>query len=131
MNARILSENGRSVPGLPKGLFPIKMIKSFFVGLRLLILAGSVVKTSPAASNGFCALTVDLLAENGAPSRLTPVRLIDPSGKTVFDQQVDGPVVRICDFGFGPHKLAVGYGFCYPVTISNLDFAWADRLNSQ
>ncbi len=73
-----------------------------------------------AAAAEFCALTVDIIGTDGHPARLTPVRLIDPSGKTVFDKEVEGSSVKICDFGFGPHTLMVGYRHCYPVSIPNL-----------
>lgn len=91
-----------------------------FMRLSLLVLAATVAKPSAVAAKDFCALTVGLLDSRGAPAKLTPVQLIDPSGKIVFDEQIEGPTARICDFGFGPHSLVVGYGFCYPVTISNL-----------
>src|SRR5260370_549074 len=81
------------------------------------------------AAEGFCGLSVGLLSSDGSPARLTPVRLVDPSGKTVYDEQVEGPTFQICDFGFGPHTLIIGYGFCYPVTISGLP-EWSKYSNS-
>ena len=90
------------------------------VRLSPLMLAATVVTISAAATKAFCALTLDVLDSGGAPAKLTPVKLIDSSGAIVFDQQVEGSTVRICDFGFGPHRLVVGYGRCYPATISNL-----------
>ena len=91
-----------------------------FVRLSLLVMAATLTEPSAVGVKDFCALTVELADSQGAPAKLTPVRLIDSSGKTVFDEQIEGPTVRICDFGFGLHRLVAGYGFCYPVTISNL-----------
>lgn len=88
---------------------------------RLLLIALIVGLLTPLASaEEFCALTADLQYQDGRPARLTPVRLTDPAGKVVFDGPAVDSQVRICDFGFGPHKLEVGYTFCYPVAISGL-----------
>ncbi len=94
-------------------------------GRLMLLLASmaSAVMTALAASppaGEFCALSVEIHDQKDQPARLTPVQLVDPSGRTVFDEQVEGSTVRICDFGFGPHQLRVGYSFCYPITISGL-----------
>ena len=72
------------------------------------------------AAEKFCALTVELLDRDGAPAKLTPVQLIGPSGEIVFNDQVSGSKLRICDFGFGLHKLVVGPSYCHPITISGL-----------
>ena len=96
------------------------MASFVFVRLSLLVMAATLTEPSAVAAKDFCALTVELVDSHGAPAKLTPVRLIDSSGRTVFDEQIEGPTVRICDFGFGLHRLVAGYGFCYPVTISNL-----------
>jgi len=68
----------------------------------------------------FCALTVDILDSTGGPARLTHVQLVDPAGKVVFQDQVAGSTLRICDFGFGEHKLVVGNPLCYPNTVGGL-----------
>ena len=81
---------------------------------------GLCIFSGTAAAGEFCALSVSISTHDGRPARLTPVLLMDSSGKRVFDEQADGSELRICDFGFGPHKLVIGYGFCYPVTISNI-----------
>jgi hypothetical protein len=73
-----------------------------------------------AVAEEFCALSVDVLFHDGSRARLQPVQLIDSSGKVVFDQETEDSQLHICDFGFGPHKLVVGYGFCYQTTISGL-----------
>src|SRR5258707_913557 len=85
-----------------------------FSRFMLLFLLGASIRV--AAAEDFCALSVDLVFHDGTPAKLQPVRLLDPAGNTVFDQQPGDSTVRICDFGFGPHKLVVGYKFCYPVT---------------
>jgi hypothetical protein len=90
---------------------------------RLLMLSAIIAGprlTAASSATDFCALTVDFMDHQGRPARLTPVQLMDPSGKVVFDKQVEGPSMRICDFGFGAHQLLVGYSFCYPVRISGL-----------
>jgi hypothetical protein len=92
---------------------------NIFVRLALLMFSATLVEHSVAAKE-FCALSVELLDSEGAPAKLTPVQLINSSGEIVFDQQVSGSMLHICDFGLGRHKLVVGYGFCYPITISNL-----------
>jgi hypothetical protein len=76
----------------------------------------------------YCALSVELQSSDGSPARLTPVRLLDPSGKAVFDEQVDGSTFEICDFGFGEHTLIVGYKFCHPTTISKLQLRFDDPI---
>ena len=89
--------------------FPLTYLARLAVGLCIF--------SGTAAAGEFCALSVSISTHDGRPARLTPVLLMDSSGKRVFDEQADGSELRICDFGFGPHKLVIGYGFCYPVTI--------------
>lgn len=68
----------------------------------------------------FCALTVDLVGADGSPARLTFTRFIAPDGTVILEQVVEGPTLRICDFGFGEHKLVLGSGNCYPITFEGL-----------
>lgn len=89
-------------------------------GVVLIVIAGCYV-SGAAFAEDFCALSVEVQFHDGSPARLTPVRLVDPSGKVVFDEQAEKSTFRICDFGFGPHSLVVGYGFCYPTTVSGLE----------
>jgi len=96
---------------------------------RLLTIVAVFAFTASLRAEAFCALRVRIISSDGTPARLTPVRLIDPVGKVVFDQQVENSELSICDFGFGPHKLAVGYGFCYPTTISGIELRMGHTIN--
>jgi hypothetical protein len=51
---------------------------------------------------------------------MTFARFIAPDGSVVLDKIVEGPTLRICDFGFGEHKLVLGSGNCYPLTFEGL-----------
>jgi hypothetical protein len=86
-----------------------------------IFLAMAIALSFPHLSSGatFCALTVHVLSES-KPANVSKVRLFDMSGKVVFDEEVKGADVRICDFGFGPHKLVVGWDHCSPTTVSDL-----------
>ncbi len=55
----------------------------------------------------FCALTVDIVSPDGSPALMTFARFIAPDGRVVLDKIVEGPTLRICDFGFGEHKLVL------------------------
>jgi hypothetical protein len=67
----------------------------------------------------FCALTLNIVDSDGLPIRRTWVQLLDESGAGPYTM-MEGPTLRICDFGFGPHTLRVGTNECLPITISNL-----------
>lgn len=68
----------------------------------------------------FCALTVSVTEPDGKPIRSTMVELIDPAGSVVRREMMVGPVLKICDFGFGPHTLRIGTNECLPTAVSNL-----------
>lgn len=91
---------------------------------RWVCLAVMFLGLSTAKGESFCALTVNVRFPDGRSARLQPVQLVDPQGKTVFDGRTDeaGSPVPICDFGFGDHRLVVGYGFCYRTTIDGVRF---------
>jgi hypothetical protein len=86
-----------------------------FSSVVLIIMLGQRAKAVD-----FCALTVDIQDSTGGPAKLTHVQLVDPTGKVVFQDQVEGSTLRICDFGFGEHKLVVGNPRCYPNTVSGI-----------
>jgi hypothetical protein len=85
-----------------------------------LIATAACFFTANASAAEFCALSIRIITPEGRPARLTPVKLLDPSGKVIFDEQVETSEVQICDFGFGAHTLVVGYRYCHPVSISGL-----------
>jgi len=89
--------------------------------MRILFTLVLLVLAAPKAyCADFCALTVDILKADGSPANLTPMKFIDPAGKVISDETVEGPVLRICDFGFGRYKLVLGFEHCYPVAFENL-----------
>jgi hypothetical protein len=102
-------------------VFSPRLRRNRCIATRLLLWSiAALLSVASAKSEVFCALTVQVLFQDGSPARLQPARLTDPSGKIVFDEQIENSSFSICDFGIGAHKLTVGYGFCYPVTISGI-----------
>lgn len=73
-----------------------------------------------AGAQEFCAVTLSVSGSDGAPITSTWIELVDPAGKVVRREMINGPTARICDFGFGPHTLRVGVNECLPVAVSNL-----------
>jgi len=93
------------------------------------LLAAFCCATLSLPAQEFCAMTVDILQSDGTPARLIPVKLINAAGKAVFDERLERSPLRICDFGFGPHQLEVGYGFCYRTTISNIKLEYGEPIH--
>jgi len=76
---------------------------------------------SPLASaEDFCAVTLHVAGVDGVPVTSTWIALEDANGKTIRKEMTEGPIIKICDFGFGAHTLRVGTNKCLPVAISNL-----------
>lgn len=91
-----------------------------FGNIALILIFALGGKVSLLKAQDYCALIVDLQSANGSPAKSVPVRLYDPQGKLVLDELSSGPRVRVCDFGFGPHSLQIGYNHCFPTTFPNL-----------
>lgn len=106
------------VIGLGKGS-PIRLLTS---------LLASCLCCTYAQTKEFCALSVELVPVRGTQLRHIPVRLLDQSGKAVFDEQVNNPAFRICDFGFGPHTLVVGSSNCHPMEIHGLRLRFGEPI---
>jgi hypothetical protein len=87
------------------------------IALSLCCIACSCVCAEAAET---CAVTARIESKDGRPNNMTWIELVDGSGKVVLNQLVDGPVLRICDFGFGPHTLRVGTNECLPISVENL-----------
>lgn len=68
----------------------------------------------------FCALTVVIVDYDGIPVKRTWAELTDQHGAVQVRTLTEGPILQICDFGFGPHTLRVGTNECLPVAVSNL-----------
>lgn len=66
-----------------------------------------------------CALTVNIVDAEGEPIHSTWAELIGPSGR-VEVSKMTGPILRICDFGFGRHTLRIGTNACFPTVIEGL-----------
>ena len=76
-----------------------------------------------------CALTLQLFSYDGRPASNAWVELRDSEDKVVLRTLMEGPTLRICDFGFGPHSLRVGASWGLPVTVSNLRLLLKAPLN--
>lgn len=98
--------------------------------LLALIALGILLHTPfVARAEDFCAVTAEVFAADGRPNNMTWIQLDDPSGKPVRKELVRGPIVRICDFGFGPHTLRIGINECLSVSISNLRVVFGSPLH--
>ncbi len=96
-------------------LFPIS-----FLRLGAALLLGICLQLSSARAGDFCAVTLNVTGPHGEPITSTWIELVDPSGRVVRREMMQGSEHRICDFGFGPHTLRVGTNECLPVAVSNL-----------
>jgi hypothetical protein len=96
-------------------------MKAKFKVLSRLLLLGllAIMLRSEVSAQDFCAVTATISDSAGRPIYRTWVQLEDSEGRVVFRTQ-SGPLLEICDFGFGPHTLRVGTNTCLPVAISNL-----------
>jgi len=103
---------------LKAGSVPFTVIQGFAVPLLAVVFA--LVGPVTARADDFCALTLRVTGPMGEPSRSTWIELDDASGRVVWRDAMQGPDLKICDFGFGPHTLRVGTNECLPVAISNL-----------
>ena len=92
------------------------MLRGLFVFV-VVVLASTV---NNAQAEPFCAIQLHVELSDGLPFRSTWIELVDSSGNTELRQEMVGPDLRICDFGFGVHTLRVGVNECFPVAISNL-----------
>jgi hypothetical protein len=92
-----------------------KLTSSALLG-HVFLLAGI---SSTALAQDFCAVTVHIQGPDRKPITSTWFELRDPSEKVVRKAKT-GPNLRLCDFGFGPHRLTVGANECLPITISDL-----------
>ncbi len=90
------------------------------LGVLLVTAIWLMLSSSSAAAEEFCAVTLNVLDSGGAPISSTWIELVNSEGLVVRKEEMIGPTIRICDFGFGPHTLRVGTNECLPMAISNL-----------
>jgi hypothetical protein len=103
--------------------------KMYSVVYRLALLSLLPLVTALHAQTGtFCAVTVEVTGPDNLPIQSTWMELLGPDGKVEARNQMDGPIYRLCDFGFGQHSLRVGANECFPVTISNLRVRFGDPI---
>jgi hypothetical protein len=93
-----------------------------FHAFTIILLSGLCLQLGSrrALAEDFCAVTLKVTGAKGEPIRSTWIELVDPSGRIVRREMMEGSEHKICDFGFGPHTLRVGTNECLPVAVSNL-----------
>src|SRR5690242_8321407 len=69
-----------------------------------------------------CAVTVNVRLANGLPIQSILVDILDAEHRIEYTKQVQGPVIKVCDLGFGKHQLRIGSNECHPVVLENIEF---------
>jgi hypothetical protein len=95
-------------PGKNIGNTPVSVLGAFNqdYGVSLdatQLLALTILCSAMSFAETFCALTLNLQKSDGEPRSRTWVHLIDPAGRVEKQELVQGPSLRICDFGFGAY----------------------------
>lgn len=97
---------------------------------RSRLVLGLLAFTCGVRAEDFCAVRVHVESEDGRTLAQVPVTLWDPSGIRILSTVTDSSgEARICDFGFGPHRIQVGETTCHPVLIRNIWIYFPDPLD--
>lgn len=67
----------------------------------------------------FCAVTLFVSSPDGKPA-VVRVHMLDRSGNVELNTFSEIQGLKICDFGFGPHRIVISPDSCFPTTVSNL-----------
>lgn len=97
--------------------------------LKMVVAAVCGLGLFPLSAETFCAVSVKVVNASGGSIASSWIELVDPQGRIVRRENIQGETFKICDFGFGPHTLRIGTNECLPVSISNLRVVFGHPLN--